>query len=198
MKILTTIIFLAILTLCASYSEAQSITSIVQVKLQRHDGKTYRSSGFFVGERKVVTNFHVVYGRTTDIVSVYINGKSHLGLVTKISQKYDLALIELGHFPDKKPFKFCDPNTIKPGQRVRLLSKNPGIKIDFMKIKEVTDYWTTLDQRVEPGDSGAPILRGWGEDKCVIGVVVGTMYNQERTVVSPVQFLEEFLNEKLK
>ena len=197
MKTLLITVFLIIGVIVSKETKAHTranISSIVTVIVHRLDGGLSRATGFFVDERHIVTNYHVVYRRKNSAIILNIDGVMTYGLVVYEKPKSDLALIELNsHKRGRTPFNLCKEDTIKEGQRVRLISRSPGVKLDFMRIKEVTDYWTVLDQRPEPGDSGSPIVRGYGRDKCVIGVVTACQTLEDITIVINVQALRDFL-----
>jgi len=157
--------------------------SIVKIRSTASScAQTLEGSGFVVADGAVVTNAHVVAGSSS--VRVEAGGRLLQATVTEYDPEVDLAVLRvpgLGapalHFADAPAdsgdsaiaagYPLDGPFTLTPARvRARIELRGP----DIYSANTVTREVYTLRARVQPGNSGGPLL---ATDGTVLGVVFG-------------------------
>jgi S1-C subfamily serine protease len=168
---------------------APSIVKITGVAASCNRGQ--EGSGWVVAPERVVTNAHVVAGMRSANVQIQGNGRQYDARVVVFDPRRDLAVLSvpgltapaLTQGPDLKPsgsavvagFPLDGPYRLDPA-RVRDVLKatgadiygNPGV------VREVY----SLFARVEPGNSGGPLLSPSGQ---VVGIVFAKSLDDDDT-----------------
>jgi hypothetical protein len=177
-NVIVTLIMLCGLFL-GSIVEAQTSASVVRIYSESTEvnekgkNKWFKGTGFFIGQRIILTNYHVVNPRKNKDTQVYVEmpGKNDWGFVVAEDEIFDLAMVVISQeHSGRIPFKLCNPETIKPGQRVRQISRLENARVRFMKITSLKFPYVFYDRSAEKGSSGAPMVRGYGKNKCVVGI----------------------------
>ena len=148
---------------------SQSIPAIVSIE-SGHG----RGSGFFATPKIVVTNRHVIEGKTSVTVRMS-SGNALQGRVEASSQEYDLALIRVeGAAPLQPALRLGTANDVRPGQEVVAIGLALGVFqnsvtrgiISGVRRAERTVVLQT-DAAINPGNSGGPLLNRHG---IVVGI----------------------------
>ena len=148
-------------------------------------------SGWVVGPQRVVTNAHVVAGVTAEHVRVQGTGRSYDARVIVFDPKRDLAVLSvpglqapaLRQGPGLKRadgaivagFPLDGPYRLDPA-RVRDLLRATGA--DIYGNPGVVREIYSLFGKVEPGNSGGPLLSPSGE---VVGIVFAKSLDDDQT-----------------
>ena len=137
----------------------------------------------FVWDEKghIVTNFHVVQGGNSFVVTFHNNKKQYKADVVGIAPKQDIAVLKLKELPPNlKPIRIGSSSNLQVGQ-IALALGNPfgfdhslskgiisavGRKIDGIGGVKIHDMIQT-DASINQGNSGGPLLNSTGE---LIGV----------------------------
>ena len=145
------------------------------VKLREEDGW---GTGFLITDTGViVTNRHVVEGRTSTIVA-FSNGTELLGKVvyTNPPAAPDVALVKIDG-SNFSHLSLADVSEVQPGQTVIAIG-NPGHGLPNTVTKGIVSAvghdpeagsgtWIQTDASINPGNSGGPLLNAQGE---VVGI----------------------------
>ncbi|MBC7341125.1 MAG: S-layer homology domain-containing protein [Clostridia bacterium] len=133
-----------------------------------------RGSGFVVGGRKVVTNFHVIKDAWS--VSLAVGGRSYrVTSLANYDEKRDIAVIDL---PESVPVsaELGDSSAVRAGDSIVVIGNPLGLQntvstgvVSFPE-RLMNDglKWLQISAPVSPGSSGGPVFNLRGE---VIGVV---------------------------
>ncbi len=129
----------------------------------------------------IVTNFHVVQGGNSFLVTFHKNKKQYKAVVVGVAPKQDIAVLKLKEMPaNLKPIQIGSSSDLKVGQTALALG-NPygfdhslskgiisalGRKIDGIGGVKIHDMIQT-DTAINQGNSGGPLLNSSGE---LIGV----------------------------
>ncbi|GEM90233.1 MULTISPECIES: S1C family serine protease [Oceanithermus] len=148
-------------------------------------------SGFFYSSGRVVTNFHVVDGLKNLTVTLY-DGRSYPADVFAVDRGIDLAILEVHGATAPATLTFARETQVLAGQTAIVLGSPFGKRnlvsvgvisgsgpFDFVGQLgegdvgiEIPEIFYT-DARVEPGNSGGPLLDGQGRVIGVIDAVLG-------------------------
>ena len=152
----------------------KAIASTVHLEMEDRNGRTLATgSGFFVGQNRIATNFHVIEG-------VARGSAKQAGKYTKYTiegifatdKKNDLALLKVTAF-GINPLHLGDSDTVKVGETVYVAGNPSGPEATFSDgiISSIREQYTQkrihMTAPISPGSSGGPVLNGKGE---VIGV----------------------------
>lgn len=143
-------------------------------------GYVQEGSAFVVGPGAVVTNAHVVAGEKT--TTVVVDGQTYPATTVYFDPTYDLAILRTS--APLGPALAIDPSTAPAGTKAAVVGypENGPLTIDPAAVAQelsaqgrniygegtVTRQVLEIDARVEPGNSGGPLVDGTGQ---VIGVV---------------------------
>lgn len=143
-------------------------------------GYLQEGSGFVVGSGLVVTNAHVVAGEPS--TQVLVNGSSYGATVVLFTPTFDLAVLRTGA-PLGAPLQL-DPSTVGHGTTGAIIGypENGTLTVGPAAVDgiitaqgrniynqgTVTRQVYQVDARVQPGNSGGPLVTGNG---LVVGVV---------------------------
>jgi len=168
---------------------AASIVKITGVAESCNRGQ--EGSGFVVGPQRVVTNAHVVAGVTAEHVRVQGTGRSYDARVIVFDPKRDLAVLSVPGLPAPAltqgsalkrsdgavvaGFPLDGPYRLDPA-RVRDLLKATGADI-YGNPGAVREIYS-LFAKVEPGNSGGPLLSPSGD---VVGIVFAKSLDDNNT-----------------
>ncbi len=148
-------------------------------------------SGFFYSAERIVTNYHVVEGLKGLTVTLN-DGRSYPAEVFAVDRGIDIAVIQIHGATAPATLKFSPEGTALPGQTAIVLG-SPFGKRNLVSLGVISgsgpfDYVSQLgegdvgveipevlytDARVEPGNSGGPMLDAQGRVIGVIDAVLG-------------------------
>lgn len=135
-------------------------------------------SGFFIGNNKVVTNYHVIEGSHTIRALTYDDEIYSVHKILGYDKVLDIAILEVkADYPALK----ISPIHVSAGENAYTLGSPLGLTGTFAKgmitsasrVVDRVDYIQT-DAALSPGNSGGPLLNQYGE---VIGI--NTLYLPE-------------------
>jgi S1-C subfamily serine protease len=148
-------------------------------------------SGWVVAPERVVTNAHVVAGTTTDYVRIQGTGRSYDARVVVFDPERDLAVLDVPGLP--APASRQGPDLKRSGGAVVAgFPLNGPYRLDTARVRDVltatgADIYGnpgvvrevySLYARVEPGNSGGPLLSPSG---AVVGVVFARSLDDDNT-----------------
>ncbi|MCY4404291.1 MAG: trypsin-like peptidase domain-containing protein [Candidatus Poribacteria bacterium] len=178
----------------------KALASTVFLKIQNANGDVIRyGSGFFVGNDKLVTNFHIVDGSTSILLRKIGYDKWYqIEDILGTDEEHDLAILKLSSI--SSPFlPIANSETVQTGETVYVIGNPKLLEGTFSKgiVSAVrTDgknKWIQIDASISPGSSGGAVVNGIGE---VIGVVSWS-YNdpkaQNLNFIVPSNYLKELL-----
>jgi len=148
-------------------------------------------SGFFYTNARIITNYHVVDGLENLTVTLY-DGRSFPAETYAVDRGIDLAILEVHGAGAPAVLKFATETGVFAGQTAIVLG-SPFGKRNLVSVGVIAgsgpfDYVGQLgeddvgieipeiyytDARVEPGNSGGPLLNGQGLVVGVIDAVLG-------------------------
>lgn len=150
---------------------AKAMPSVVYVQAPNAIG-----TGFFISEKTILTNHHVINTATTGIVKIsLVTGQEYTARILKSDANKDLALLEVQGHTGFNFLEFTDSKVI--GQTILVLGHPTGIPFTASKgIVSRTDLHDTnyymdliqLDTPINPGNSGSPAI---GYDGKAVGIV---------------------------
>ncbi len=171
---------------------ARAATSIVKIRgVARSCNRGQEGSGWVVAPERVVTNAHVVAGTRSEQVQIQGTGRSYDARVVVFDAQRDLAVLSvpglsapaLSLGAELKPsnsavvagFPLDGPYRLNPA-RVRDVFKATGA--DIYGSPGVVREVYSLFARVEPGNSGGPLLSPAGQ---VVGIVFAKSLDDDKT-----------------
>ena len=179
-----------------------SIWKIISFEENIEENTVY-ATGFFVGENRFVTNFHVllsILGRAKDNTSIALSqeGSDSVLRVKKVlalSALYDLALLETEE--NTTNFLSLRENPPEPSENLIIPAYPSEIFTTIKKTGNIIredsiDYTFPVNNFLLNGASGSPVLDEQGQ---VVGVVYGGNVNMLSAV--HIYHLEEFINREL-
>ena len=148
-------------------------------------------SGFFYTNRRIVTNYHVVDGLKNLTVTLH-DGRSYPAEVFAVDRGIDLAILEVQGTTAPATLTFARTDQVLAGQTAIVLGSPFGkrnlVSLGIVAGSGPFDYVGQLggddvgieipeiyytDARVEPGNSGGPLLDGQGRVIGIIDAVLG-------------------------
>jgi len=148
-------------------------------------------SGFFYSAERIVTNYHVVEGLKGLTVTLY-DGRSYPAEVFAVDRGIDIAIIQVHGASAPATLKFSPEDAVLPGQTAIVVGSPFGkrnlVSMGIISGSGPFDYVSQLgdgdigveipevlytDARVEPGNSGGPLLDAQGRVIGVIDAVLG-------------------------
>ena len=171
---------------------ARASASIVKITgVAESCNRGQEGSGWVVGPQRVITNAHVVAGVTSEHVRVGGTGRSYDARVIVFDPQRDLAVLSVPGLPAPAlrqgsaltrsdgaivaGFPLDGPYTLGPA-RVRDVLKATGA--DIYGNPGVVRQIYSLFAKVEPGNSGGPLLSPNGE---VVGIVFAKSLDDNKT-----------------
>jgi S1-C subfamily serine protease len=150
---------------------AMALQSVVSLKCGNTVG-----AGFFIDTDLVLTNAHVLCGEGNVVQVESIDSHRGLGKVEKLDTYLDLGLVRV-QMPGgpRRPLPLADASAMAPGARIFLIGSPKGLAFTLHegKVSRVGQPllglgYIQIDARVNPGNSGGPLLDEYGR---VVGVV---------------------------
>lgn len=200
-KLLQVLVILIVLSVtsqayAAPFSDGQKFAKAI-VKI---DTLRARGTGFFVSDKYLVTNEHVVSGESNVFVTAD-NGIIYAGAVVRTDKVRDLALVHVPHIGEHAFLRpAIDPLEI--GDTIRTIAHTFGLAKSFGEGRVIGLLDNELDMPMEDivffsapvsfGASGSPLL---DEDFNVVGVVVAIVRESDFAVAIPLSELLNFLAE---
>lgn len=182
---------------------AIALRSTVYLRIQTNH-KSYYGSGFVVGKEMIATCAHVLEGMVSGTAeSVFDEKKYPITEILAVSQKHDLAIVEVkGFTAPRLPLGDSSSSSVQVGETV-YVTGNPkklkgifsqgvisGIRHEGNELVDGKVFQMTAP--ISPGSSGGPVLNGWLE---VIGVAGGDELGaQNLNFAVPVNFLRILLS----
>jgi len=168
---------------------AESIVKITGVASSCN--REQEGTGWVVAPERVVTNAHVVAGTTTENVRIKGTGRSYDARVVVFDPKRDLAVLSVPGLP--APASRQGPDLRRSqGAVVAGFPLNGPYRLDSARVRDVltatgADIYGTpgvvreiysLYARVQPGNSGGPLLSSGG---AVVGIVFARSLDDDNT-----------------
>jgi len=129
------------------------------------------SGSFITPEGLVITNEHVIRDAKNGLVRIInTEGKTYNGQVLTVDRKNDLALVRVNSSDRFPTLAFTDRENILVGQRVFAIGSPFGLSGTLttgILSRVATNGDLQTDARLNPGNSGGPLLNSRGE---MIGV----------------------------
>jgi S1-C subfamily serine protease len=131
-------------------------------------------SGFFVADDLVMTNAHVLCPSGENIQVVLSDDRKYVGAVERADENVDLALVRV--VGGKGPLlKLGDVADLAVGDKVMIIGSPIGLEftvhegsVSSLQRSAYGVAYVQLDAKVNPGNSGGPVIDGQGR---VVGVV---------------------------
>jgi S1-C subfamily serine protease len=171
---------------------ARASESIVKITgVASSCNREQEGSGWVVSPERVVTNAHVVAGTTSEHVRIQGVGRSYDARVVVFDPKRDLAVLAVPGLP--APSSKQGPALKRSGSAVVAgFPLNGPYRLDSARVRDVltaagSDIYGSpgairevysLFARVQPGNSGGPLLSPSGD---VVGVVFARSLDDDRT-----------------
>lgn len=151
--------------------------SIVEIEVDNPDGGGL-GSGFFIGDGKIVTNYHVIDGANKITITTYDNKKYDVNTIIGYNASIDLAILKVDT-TDYKSLPIC--KKVAGGEEIFALgspmgltgSITSGIVSTASRVMDDVDY-IQIDAAISDGNSGGPLVNSYGE---VIGV--NTLHSED-------------------
>ena len=178
----------------------KSFPSVVMLVMEDAKGQPISlGSGFFVRERVVATNLHVIKGATRGYAKVVgQRTKYDIAGVVGIDSKRDLVLLSI---PSAKApsLSLRDKCQLAVGDKIYVIGNPQGLEGTFSQgiissIRQIgSENLLQITAPISPGSSGGPVLNVQGK---VIGVAVATFKGgQNLNFAIPASYLETLLSE---
>lgn len=152
---------------------AKCVPCTVEIGVTTEYGEAL-GSGFFIGNGRIVTNYHVIEGATKIIVTTSDKKKYEIKNILGYNATLDLAILEL-----KIEHEYLNINqNIAGGEDIYAIGSPLGLSNTMTKgmvstasrVIEDVEY-IQIDASISPGNSGGPLVNEYGE---VVGI--NTMY----------------------
>jgi len=171
---------------------ARAATSIVKITgVAPSCNRALEGSGWVVAPERVVTNAHVVAGTTSEHVRIQGVGHSYDARVVVFDPKRDLAVLSVPGLPARASTQGADLKR-SGGAVVAGFPLNGPYRLDPARVRDVlratgADIYGSpgvdrevysLYARVEPGNSGGPLLSPSG---AVVGIVFARSLDDDNT-----------------
>lgn len=145
---------------------------------------TSLGSGFFIDEKHVVTNYHVIKDATDVKITTY-NKKDYKASIVGFDEKSDLAVLKIsGDVKDAKPVAFGSSDMSRIGDIVFAIGNPFGLGgsvthgIISAKARSLFDgsydHFIQIDAAINRGNSGGPVFNPCNE---VIGISTALVSN---------------------
>ncbi|MBI3135698.1 MAG: trypsin-like peptidase domain-containing protein [Bacteroidetes bacterium] len=136
-------------------------------------------SGFFINDHLLITNYHVVAGFDT-LTIITNDGFTHVGVVVRKSENYDLAIIETKNFDSPYCLSLATSREAELGEEIYAIGTPSSIEFTQTLSKGIVSGRRKTDEvdliqtdvSINPGNSGGPIVDSKG---ILIGVVNGKL-----------------------
>ena len=171
--------------------------STVFLRIKRVNNEVVSGSGFFIGEDKIVTNYHVIENIASGTVELISEETVYpIESIFAIDEAHDLAIVKVVGI-EAPPLLLGDSDAVQVGQNVYVAGNPWGLEGTFSTgvvsaVRQgnqlVADQVIQITAPISPGSSGGPVLNDQGE---VIGVSVGQLsLGQNLNFAVPVNFLK--------
>lgn len=141
--------------------------AVVTIKTTASTG----SGSIITAEGLVITNEHVIHeAKNGNVKIINIDGKTYDGQVLTIDRKNDLALVRIVSSDRFPSLSLADRDSILVGQKVFAIGSPFGLSGTLttgILSRVATNGDLQTDARLNPGNSGGPLLNSRGE---IIGV----------------------------
>lgn len=160
----------------------KALAATVYMEMKDRNGKTVAfGSGFFVGQNRIATNFHVikdaVKGTAKHVSKFKIYHINNMYATSATDKENDLALLKVTAFRGE-PLPLGDSDTVKIGETVYVAGNPRGLEGTFSDgiISSIRGSsprkLLQMTAPISRGSSGGPVLNSKGE---VIGVSFATI-----------------------
>ena len=176
----------------------KALAATVHLELTDRAGKTLgSSSGFFVEQNQIATNFHVIEGTAKGTATqVGKPTKYTIEGISATDEPNDLVILKV-EAVGVEPLTLGDSDTVTIGETVYVAGNPTGLEGAFFKDTVSSFHEVEAKKRfqmtglIAPGNSGGPVLNGKGE---VIGVsLIMLEGGQNLNLVIPSNYLKELL-----
>ena len=155
------------------YAKCSPATVIITAT--NKSGAVYTGSGFFIDNGLLVTNYHVIEGSSRIIVRTQEEKEYEVKEIVGFDAKIDLAILRVN---SQNPSLVLNQDGAVTGEEIYALGSplgltgtlSDGMVSTSSRVIEGVDY-IQITAPISPGNSGGPLLNGYGE---VLGV--NTMY----------------------
>lgn len=147
----------------------RSLPSTVSIRCRNSVG-----SGFFVARDLVLTNAHVLCGNGQPIEVILSDDRKLAGRAERRKDDIDLGLVRVAG-ADEPPLALGDVADLAPGDKVMIIGSPVGLEftvhegsVSSLQRNTRGVAYVQLDAKVNPGNSGGPVIDGRGR---VVGIV---------------------------
>ncbi len=177
--------------------------STVLLEMEDASGRTSQGSGFFVGNKLVATNYHVIGGTMTGTVKLVGTEKRFkIEGAVATDKIHDLAIVKVRTL-NVPPLSLGNSNNVRVGEKVYAVGNPRGLEGTFSSgeisniqsrgTPRIQDTVLQFTAAISRGSSGGAVVNRWGE---VIGIVSETRDDgQNLNFAIPVNTLKSLLNQ---
>lgn len=190
-------------TVTAQAPEIAQKTKASTVLLEMKDarGRSTQGSGFFVGNRLVATNHHVINGAKTGTVKLVVEQRRfEIEGAVATDKNHDLAIVKVRGL-NAPPLPLGNSDTVEEGEIVYAVGNPRGFEGTFSSgeisnirpqgTSRIKDKVLQFTAPISRGSSGGAVVNRWGE---VIGIVSETRDDgQNLNFAIPVNTLKSLL-----
>ncbi len=153
-------------------------------------GRGAGSGVVWPGDGRIVTNAHVVRGRTADVR--FEDGRAVRGTVVRRDDALDLAELRIAPAPGIVPAETRASRSLAVGEIVVAVGNPLGLvgALTTGLVQRCNARWVIADVRLEPGNSGGPLADARGR---VVGI--NSMVAGDRGFAVPSDVVAAFLDE---
>ncbi len=175
--------------------------STVLLEMKDARGRSTQGSGFFVGNRLVATNHHVINGAKTGTVKLVVEQRRfEIEGAVAIDKNHDLAIVKVRGL-NAPPLPLGNSDTVEEGEIVYAVGNPRGFEGTFSSgeisnirpqgTSRIKDKVLQFTAPISRGSSGGAMVNRWGE---VIGIVSETRDDgQNLNFAIPVNTLKSLL-----
>jgi hypothetical protein len=133
-------------------------------------------AGFFVGDGLVLTNHHVLCSDGSPLKVAMSDGRESVGVVSRSDEELDLALVSVSGL-SAPTLALGDAGALDVGDRILIVGSPVGM--DFTVHEGMVSAmgrvilgisYIQLDAKVNPGNSGGPVLNDRGQVVAVVSL----------------------------
>ncbi len=181
----------------------KTIASTILLEMKDANGQSSQGSGFFVANRLVATNYHVISGAKTGTAKLVGKQKRfEIEGVVATDEKHDLAIVKVTTL-NAPPLPLGNSDTVRVGEIVYAVGNPRGFEGTFSSgeisniqpqgTPRIQDKVLQFTAAISRGSSGGAVVNRWGE---VIGIVSETRDDgQNLNFAIPVNTLKSLFNQ---
>lgn len=161
--------------------ECENVIQNIMIPYQKKTMGNSFGSGFFISNKHILTNHHVIETSTKIFINIpYVGKQTYIATLVCYSIENDYAIVEIQGYENKhKLFKIGDSHKLNQGEKLRVCgfplgNINPNLKIVNGMVTGWERNKIQHDTNTNPGMSGGMILNSKNEVVAIhIGVITG-------------------------